>query len=168
MQFAPVKSITNITSSIAEVRTYRLLQELLAVEFNESQNQNGIDNISSDRDEQTGRINATANLPCQVTLNQGFSVIEIINPYQYPENLSAAFFESAFAQWLGEQTPSLNPTESRYIEITPSFVSRTSPETGSYNYNISIKLSNLPTVKDTSGDGIIIRGAEYLQGTLNS
>ncbi len=166
MQFTPTHTLLGITTNIVEVRTYRLLQELNDIESDESKNPNTLDNVNSERDEQTGAITASIIIPFHMSLSNGLLVPTIINPYQITENIVAAFFESVFAQWLGEQSVANNPTQSKYITMTPVFIPRESPETGGNNATITFTISGLPTVRDNGGDSINIRGGEYLQGTL--
>ncbi len=166
MQFTPSQIITNITTNIIEIRTYRLLQELNDIESDQTKNQNALDNVSSERDEQSGRITASIALPCHITLTGGSPQVEIINPYQVSENINAAFFESAFSQWLGEQELTHNPTQVKYITMTQTFIPRDSPETGGSNATITFAISGLPTTREMAGESVSIQGAEYLQGIL--
>lgn len=122
--------------------------------------------MSSERNEQTGGVTATVTLSGQVNLKSGLPLTIIKNLYNTTENIPAAFFESAFAQWLGEQSLENNPTQSRFITLTQSFIPRPSLETGVNNISITFTFTNLPTTKEIQGDSISIRGANYLQGTL--
>ncbi|NET46754.1 hypothetical protein [Okeania sp. SIO2B3] len=136
------------------------------IEADEIRNDNAIDNVSSERNEQTGGVTATVVIPCQVRLQSGLPLVTINNPYNTAENILAAFYESAFAQWLGEQSLVNNPAQSKYITLTQVFFPRQSIETGNNNAAVTFGFTNLPTVKEFQGVSVNVRGVDYLQGVF--
>ncbi|GGA53260.1 hypothetical protein [Okeania sp. KiyG1] len=166
MEFTPNNTISSVSTNIVEVRTYILLQELNSIEADENRNNNTIDNVSSERDEQTGGVTATVVIPCQVRLQSGLPQLTINNPYDTTENIPAAFYESAFAQWLGEQSLINNPTQTKYIQLAQTYIPRSSLETGGNNATVTFTFTNLPTTKEIQGVSISVRGTDYLQGVF--
>jgi len=164
MEFTPTYLVANINSTSMEIRMYRILQELLTIETNSEKNQSNLDNISSERDEQTGEVNATIVLPCHINLSSGILSIEIINPYTTTSNVNQAFFETVFTQWLMEQDITHNPSQAKYISIEQTYNPRENRDEGGSNGTITITLNNLPTTTTMENDIIKIQASEYLVG----